>query len=294
MFELYGCPTHYGVGDTGLIKSIDYLSNNFKNLKMNKIPEITRPEDNIPNLKNLNSVVATCNNIAAYALNQLESGRKPLLIAGDHSSAMGSVSATSTYTQGETGLIPIDAHPDINTDATTATGNIHGMPVAALLGLGEPSLTQILNDDTKLKAHNVVMFGLRDIDPPEAEILEQNHIRYYTWDKIRQRGLRNCLNESISYLRHCDAVHVSFDIDSMDPQLMPGVSVPVPGGFSEQDILTITRELLAHLPVQAMDIVEFNYVHDHNNQTAVFVSQLVQHIQKYSACQTLLKQNYNS
>lgn len=280
MFELYGCPTHYGVSDEGLIKSIDYLTKNNKNFRMNKISEITMPEEDRPNLKNLNSVIATCAAIAQHASSILQNGKRPLMIAGDHSAAMGSVSATSVYTNGSTGLIWIDAHPDINTDATTVTGNIHGMPVAALLGMGEPSLTRFLNDTPKIAAEHIVMLGLRDIDPPEAEFLEQLHIRYYTWKTICERGLSVCLEESIHYLECCSSVHLSFDIDSMDPRLMPGVSVPVPGGFTQQDVLTMIPELLTRLPVQAMDIVEFNYIHDRDNQTADFVYELVRRIQK--------------
>ena len=272
MFELYGCPTHYGVGAKGLIKSIDYLTENFKNLQMNKVPEITCKGPFRANLKNLESVCATCDGIAKQGYHILTSGHRPLMIAGDHSAAMGSVSATSVYTKGETGLIWIDAHPDINTDKTTVTGNIHGMPVAALLGLGEPSLTHFLDDSTKLKSGNIVMLGLRDIDPPEAEILKEHHIRYYKWDYIMEHGLQNCLNESIDYLSHCPAVHVSFDIDSMDPKLMPGVSVPVPEGFNEDDVFLMMDELLTRLPVQAMDIVEFNHELDKDDITAGFVT----------------------
>ena len=252
MFELYGCPTHYGVGAKGLIKSIDYLTENFKNLQMNKVPEITCKGPFRANLKNLESVCATCEGIAKQGYHILTSGHRPLMIAGDHSAAMGSVSATSVYTKGETGLIWIDAHPDINTDNTTVTGNIHGMPVAALLGLGELSLTHFLDDSIKLNK----------------------------WDYIMEHGLQNCLNESIDYLSHCPAVHVSFDIDSMDPKLMPGVSVPVPEGFNEDDVFLMMDELLTRLPVQAMDIVEFNHELDRDDITANFVSRLVDYVQK--------------
>ena len=110
MFELYGCPTHYGVGAKGLVKSIDYLTENFKNLQMNKVPEITCKGPFRANLKNLESVCATCEGIAQQGYHILTSGHRPLMIAGDHSAAMGSVSATSVYTKGETGLIWIDAH----------------------------------------------------------------------------------------------------------------------------------------------------------------------------------------
>lgn len=285
MFELYGCPNHYGVGDEGLITSIDYLRKNFKNLQMNKLPEITVKGQDFPNLKNMASVAATCSGIAAYGLNILQSGRKPLLIAGDHSAAMGSVSATavyasSVYSGGETGLVWIDAHPDINTDATTVTGNIHGMPVAALLGLGTPALTGFLTAEVKLRPRNVVMLGLRDIDPPEADILREQGIRYYTWETICRRGLENCLKETAAYLRHCPCVHLSFDLDSMDPLRMPGVSVPVAGGFGERDVMTMISRLMARLPVQAVDIVEFNHSHDENDRTADFVSRLTAFIQE--------------
>lgn len=246
---------------------------------MNKVPEITCKGPFRANLKNLESVCATCEGIAKQGYHILTSGHRPLMIAGDHSAAMGSVSATSVYTKGETGLIWIDAHPDINTDKTTVTGNIHGMPVAALLGLGEPFLTHFLDDSIKLKSGNIVMLGLRDIDPPEAEILKEHHIRYYKWDYIMEHGLQNCLNESIDYLSHCPAVHVSFDIDSMDPKLMPGVSVPVPEGFNEDDVFLMMDELLTRLPVQAMDIVEFNHELDKDDITAGFVSRLVEHVQ---------------
>lgn len=280
MFELYGCPIHYGVGAKGLIKSIDYLTENFKNLQMHKVPEITCEGPFRANLKNLESVRATCEAIAQQGYHILTSGHRPLMIAGDHSAAMGSVSATSVYTKGETGLIWIDAHPDINTDQTTVTGNIHGMPVAALLGLGESSLRHFLDSSVKLKPSNIVMLGLRDIDPPEADILKAHHIRYYKWTDIEQQGLQNCLNESIDYLSHCPSVHISFDIDSMDPQLMPGVSVPVPEGFTEKEVFQIMDALLTRLPVQAMDIVEFNHELDKNDVTASFVSRLVDYVQK--------------
>jgi arginase len=246
---------------------------------MNKISEITMPEEWRPNLKNLNSVIATCDHIAKYALNILKSGQRPLMIAGDHSSAMGSVSATSVYSNGETGLIWIDAHPDINTNKTTITGNIHGMPVAALLGMGEPSLTKFLSDHPKIKPENIVMIGLRDIDAPEADFLRDLHIRYYTWQATRSIGLSVCIKEAVHYLLHCNQVHISFDIDSMDPKLMPGVSVPVAEGFTQEDVRMMIPYLLRHLPVASMDIVEFNHAHDINNATANFVSELVDIIQ---------------
>ena len=279
MLYMYGCPMHLGVGDKGLMQSLAYLNAHYSNLKFPVLPELTEPEQDLPNLKNLNSVTATCESIAEYASGILKSGGFPLFIAGDHSSVMGSVSASSDYTwetcQEETGLIWIDAHPDINTDATTVTGNIHGMPVAALLGLGADKLTHILSDRTKLKPEHIVMLGLRDIDPPEQLTLDRLNIRYYTYEQISARGLDICLQESIDYLSRLSAVHVSFDIDSMDPQIMPGVSVPVPGGFTIPETRHLFQTLFPALPIISCDIVEYNHVHDKEDRTAGFVSELV-------------------
>ena len=192
---------------------------------------------------------------------------------------MGSISASSVYAQEnedkDLGLIWIDAHPDINTDSTTVTGNIHGMPVAALLGLGTDRLTRFLTPAPKLKPENIIMLGLRDIDPPEQVILDKLKIKYYTYDQICEKGLSSCLKESISMLSHLSAVHVSFDIDSMDPELMPGVSVPVPGGFTIPEVEQIFHEIIPALPVIACDVVEFNYIHDRNQVTSDFVARLI-------------------
>lgn len=268
---------HYGVGDRGLIGSVKYFKDYCKDLDFEVIPEITMPEENLDHLKNLNSVTATCGKIAEKGYSILQSGKKPLFIAGDHSAVMGSISASGTYYD-NLGLIWIDAHPDINTDETTVTGNIHGMPVAALLGMGEKRLTQILSPKTKLKPEHIVMLGLRDIDPPEAKFLEELHIKYYTYDKMMELGIESCLKESISYLSGLEHIHISFDIDVMDPELLPGVSVPVPKGFCEPEAFGIMESLMDSLPIASYDIVEFNKEHDMDDRTAAFAKKLAHFI----------------
>lgn len=280
MLHIFGCPMHYGVGTKGigLIHSLEYLSNHYENLNMTLLPEKTESEEDLPNLKNLNSVISTCNEIAAYSYNNIfKNGETPLFIGGDHSSAMGTVSAASA-TYENLGLIWIDAHPDINTDATTATGNIHGMPVAALLGKGEPALTKILNNNVKLKPENVVMIGLRDIDPPEAITLKELNIKYFTYDEVKERGLEVCLDESIAHLSNVDHVHVSFDIDSVNPSILPGVSVPVEDGFTLPEVYRIFECYLTKLPISSLDIVEFNAELDKEMVTSDFVLDLIHFI----------------
>ena len=276
MYSIYGCPMHYGVGDEGLIYSLNYL-NQYYDMNIPIVPEITVAEKNLPNLKNLNSVVATCHAIAKYQHHVIKHGDTPLFIAGDHSAVIGSISGTS-FNYDNLGLIWIDAHPDINTDVTTVTGNIHGMPVSALLGMGEKSLTNILTSQPKLRPENIVMIGLRDIDPPEQVFLHKLNIKYYTYDDVCSMGIRECIDASIDYLSHLDAVHLSFDIDSMDPSLMPGVSVPVARGFNKNEVYRMIDAFMASLPIAAMDIVEFNMAHDIDHVTSDFLDHLVQHI----------------
>lgn len=277
MFHIFGCPMHFGVGDKGLTYSLDYLNDYCKNLDITMMPEITMPEDNLPNLKNINSVIATCTQIAEKGYSALKQGEIPLFIAGDHSSVMGTVSASGTYYD-NLGLIWIDAHPDINTDKTTTTGNIHGMPVAALLGKGHKGLTSIFSDKIKVKPEHVVMLGLRDIDPPEAVILKELNIKYYTYEDMKHIGIEECIRESVAYLSELSNVHISFDIDVMNPKLLPGVSVPVPGGFYEAEAFEIMDILIRGLPISSYDIVEFNSEHDRNDRTARFVQKLVNFI----------------
>ena len=279
MFHIYGCPMHYGVGDKGLIYSLDYLCSNYDTIKIDIVPELTCAEDNLPNLKHLNSILATCQNITHKGLHILRQKKSPLFIAGDHSAVIGSISASSIYLKeslsADLGLIWIDAHPDINTDKTTVSGNIHGMPIAALLGMGETSLTRIGDNSQKLKPENIVMLGIRDIDPPEADFLKKLNIRHYTYDDILSKGLSVCLSESAAYLSHLKGIHLSLDIDSMDPLLMPGVSSPVARGFNKKDILQMLNAFSCKMPIIAYDVVEFNHEHDIDNQTSDFVAEII-------------------
>lgn len=283
MLQIFGCPMHYGVGAKGLIHSLDYLNEQYKDLNIHVVPEVTAEETAVSNLKNFNSVRATCEAIAEYSFHHiLKNGDIPLFIGGDHSAAMGSVSASSAMYE-NTGLIWVDAHPDINTDSTSVTGNIHGIPVSALLNNVSDSarpLANILKEGQKIKPEHVVMLGLRDIDPPEAEILEALNIKYFTYEDIKSLGLDYCLNECIKHLSHLDNVHVSFDIDGVNPELLPGVSVPVPDGFTIDEVYTVFNRLLGELPVHSLDIVEFNKEFDKENVTADFTYELIQHIRK--------------
>ncbi|WP_461811995.1 arginase [Faecalimonas sp.] len=284
MLHIFGCPMHCGVGEEGLIHSLDYLNTHNTDLHLTTIPEVSVSEENSAHLKRFNSVLENCTAIAEYSYkNILSKGNTPLFIGGDHSAAIGTVSATATQYD-NIGLIWIDAHADINTDLTSASGNIHGMPVSALLNNLSPAgekLSKILTDNPKVKPEHVVHIGLRDIDPPEEIILKELNIKYFTYDDIKEKGLETCLNEAIDYLSHLEHIHLSFDIDAVNPQLLPGVSVPVNDGFTIPEIYHVFERLLEELPISALDIMEYNKEYDKDDVTADFVSELIAFIQKH-------------
>lgn len=279
MYELIGCPSHYGVpgkGD-GLTEGIRALNERLSDCPIREIPERTLPEENLPNLKYLNSVAATNCDIAA-AVNEIKCRKNtPLFIGGDHATAIGSVSGDASA-ENRLGLIWIDAHSDINTDASTITGNIHGMPVSALMGFGNEKLCTVFGDEPKVLPKHVVLFGLRDVDPLEADIIERLDIKCYYFSEIMRRGIDICLNEAREYLSGIDRLHISFDLDSMDPAYIKGVSVPVPDGFLEQDVFGIFQNLLTSFDISAIDIVEYNPTKDSDGETGAFTERLIRRI----------------
>ena len=279
MLKIYGCPMHCGVGDKGLKGSLDYFKSCNMDLSIELTEEEILPEEGLANLKNLNSVKKTCENISECLWRSHKDGNFPLFLGGDHSCAMGTISAAARRDD-NLGLVWIDAHPDINTQETTVTGNIHGMPVAAMLGLGDRRLCNIGGEFTKLRPENVVMIGLRDIDPPEQEILDRLKIKYYTYWQAEEKGLARCMEETVKYLDNCTSVHVSFDIDVTDPGIYPGVSVPVPDGFTGEESVFLVQDIMARLPVKSFDIVEYNRAHDKGDRTAVFMRTLIDTVKR--------------
>lgn len=276
-FELFGCPIHLGVSNVGIIPCIDTLNTRYTDLKIKKLDEVVVAEDDIPNLKNLGSVVATCSSIAVEASEIVMRGNTPLFIGGDHSGAIGTISGVAKH-KTSLGLFWIDSHSDINTDITTLTGNIHGMPVSAVMGFGNEQLISVMFDGTKVLPQNVVMFGLRDVDPLEEKIIERLDIKCYTYDQIVARGLEVCLAEVNDYFKKVKNVHISFDLDSMNPDIIKGVSVPVASGFTVDDVDIITDYVMDNFSISSMDIVEYNPIADTDGFTGEFANGLIKKI----------------
>lgn len=277
MFEIIGCPMHQGVSNKGLTKSIDKLNETFCELNIRKIDEEFCEEDNLPNLKNLNGVVKTCEKIAAQNDKIIKSGKTPIFIGGDHASAMGSVAGAHANAE-HLGLIWIDAHADINTDVSSITGNIHGMPVSAIMGFGNELLSSIYSEEPKVIPQHVVLFGVRDLDPLEDEIVEKLNIKTYTYDEVMSMGVENALAEVKEYLNDIDKLHVSFDLDCMDPSIIKGVTVPVESGFHEEDAFEMIDYIKNNFKVSSYDVVEYNPEYDEDGYTGEFTNTIINKI----------------
>ncbi len=187
----------------------------------------------------------------------------PLILGGDHSISIGSVAGA--LDRGRTGLLWIDAHADLNTPATSPSGNVHGMPVATLLGHGPEALRAVVGT-TVIRPEDVVYVGLRDVDPEERRWIREAGIRAYTMSDVDRRGIAEVADEALATLAHLPRLHLSFDADVLDPDLAPGVGTPVPGGlrYREAHLLMET----AAGSVTSVDLVEANPILDERNRTA--------------------------
>jgi arginase len=201
-----------------------------------------------------------------------EEGVIPLFIGGDHSLAIGSIGGC-THAE-PAGLIWIDAHGDFNTPQTTLTNNIHGMTLAVLMGDGYPELVNVGRPEPKLSAEDVVMIGIRDLDPGERERLKESGITIFTMREIDERGMGAITREALERLEHRERLHVSLDMDALDPQLGPGVGTVSPGGITYREAQLLMEIIADSGRCSALDIVEINPVFDRHNRTAQLAVEL--------------------
>lgn len=221
----------------------------------------------------LKEIAKTCSRTADAAIASLESGTTPLLLGGDHSFAAGSVSGVAEFHRRQRkriGLLWIDAHCDINTPETSPSGNVHGMPLAALMGLGPEPLAGLFGYAPKIAPENAVLIGVRDIDPLERENLRRAGIkRVYTMREIDERDMRAVMEEALrAASRGTAGYHVSLDMDWIDPREAPGVGTPVRGGATYREAHLAMEILADHGRLLSFEIVEVNPVIDEHNRTA--------------------------
>jgi len=234
------------------------------------IPEQKKEGD--PHAKYLKEITATCTKHAELVFKALESGKIPFALGGDHSVAVGTVSGVAEFyrRQGQKiGLIWIDAHTDVNTPDSSPSGNVHGMPLAAIMGLGPAELANIYNFSPKIKAENCVLVGVRDIDAIEKENVHKAGIEVFTMRDIDERGMRTVMEEALRMAgRGTAGYHVSLDMDWVDPEDAPGVGTPVRGGATYREAHLAMEIIADHGRMLSFEIVEVNPVIDEHNQTA--------------------------
>ncbi|MDR6843454.1 arginase [Flavobacterium granuli] len=226
--------------------------------------------------KRIEHVVEQCTRVNNAVKNSLTNNYFPLVLSGDHSSALGTISGIkAAYPDQTVGVIWIDAHADLHSPYTTPSGNIHGMPLAA--ALGDDNLDCQVNDvakDTqehwdemknigidgaKVLAENLIYFGVRDTEEAEDKQIEKLQIRNYKVDEVRYRGLEICVEEALAKLSHCDVLYVSFDVDSMDCDLISfGTGTPVSRGFDQYEIIDIINQIIESKKVVCIEVVEVN------------------------------------
>jgi arginase len=220
----------------------------------------------------LPSIVRVCEAVYQAGREAVEAGCIPLFMGGDHSMALGSIGGVTHYEPA--GVIWIDAHGDFNTPQTSPSGNIHGMVLAALMGQGYPELVRVGRPGQKLQVADVVMIGIRELDPQERLRLRASGIAAFTMRDVDERGMGCVAREALDRLGHQARLHVSLDLDSLDPMEVPGVGTTSPGGLTYREAQLLMEIIADTRRLASLDIVEINAILDHRNQTAKIAVEL--------------------
>jgi arginase len=226
--------------------------------------------------KRVENVLEQCTRVSYAVKRNLEGDYFPIVLSGDHSSALGTISGIkSVYPTKTLGVIWIDAHADLHSPYTSPSGNIHGMPLAA--ALADDNLDCKINDITletaqhwedmknigcpgaKILPENLIYFGVRDAEEPELDQMEKLGIRNYKVEEVRYRGLRECVTEALAKISNCDMIYISFDVDSMDCDMISyGTGTPVPKGFDQYEVIDIINQIIKSRKVVCFEVVEVN------------------------------------
>jgi len=228
--------------------------------------------------KYLNEIAETCQGLGEQTERALCEGFMPLVLGGDHSIAAGSCSGVSSFFRKRSrkaGCIWLDAHGDMNTPESSPSGNVHGMPLAAIIGHGPPELADLFGFRPKVEPQNVSLVGLRDLDPRERRLIKDSGVHAFTMRDIDERGLRDVMSEAIRFATDDAAgAVVSLDMDFVDPTDAPGVGTPVRGGATYREA-HLTMEMIADSKAMvALEIVEINPVIDLHNKTALLAVEM--------------------
>jgi arginase len=282
-FYLIGCATgmagadiHSGDGPLVLRNSTYLSSLNEAGIEYAWKDMLTAPERKGRRMEDV--VAESCLELATLVSTLVKKSEPVCVVGGDHSCAIGTWSGVydAMHDQGELGLIWIDAHMDSHTPETSLTGNIHGMPLACLLGYGYPALTKILHDQPKLKPQNVCLIGVRSYESGEAELLRKLNVRVFFMEEVNEKGFDLVMQEAVAHVtRHTAAFGLSVDIDSVDPEDAPGVDVPEASGISGEDLCAGLTKVANDPRLIATEIVEFDPGRDVQAKTEKLMANVV-------------------
>ncbi len=228
----------------------------------------------------LREIQTVCTDLQQRVYQTLKDDKLPIILGGDHSIALGTISGTSRFQKErneKVGLIWVDAHADMNTPTSSPSGNVHGMPLSIILGNGHPALVDIGYPGAKVSPDNIALIGIRTLDGAEKEICRKSGIRYFTMREIDERGMHTVMKEALAVAtKGTSAIHLSFDIDGIDPLYAPGVSTPVTGGLSYREA-HLALEMIADTGMlRSMEFVELNPMTDLVHKTAMLTVELIQ------------------
>lgn len=232
-----------------------------------------------PKLKYLDEIVKTSKILADRVEKSLGNNEFPICIGGDHSMALGTLAGISSHCRKNNltlGVIWIDAHADMNTDETTPSGNIHGMPLAASLGLGNSELVNLYGFSPKIKPENCALIGIRSIDQTERVNIKNLNLNVYTMSDIDKLGIHRVISKVLNQFQaKVDHIHVSFDVDSVDPLVAPGVGTPVPGGLNYREAHLLMESIAECGCMSSLEVAEVNPILDTHNSSAIFAADLI-------------------
>ncbi len=240
-------------------------------------PESEKVPD--PHYRYMPEIARACSKLASWFNHAMDEGRFPIALGGDHSMAIGSIAGLAQHcarTGKRLGVLWVDAHADLNTPETTPSGNIHGMPMAVSLGRGPAELVNIGMPGAKLRPEDVSYIGLRSVDPGEARAIHELKIEHYAMPEVDRQGLPAIIDRVLARLSsQVDHLHVSFDMDAIDPRIAPGVGTPVFGGLTYREAHLVMETLAQCEKFASLEIVEVNPVLDSVNRTAKLGAELV-------------------
>jgi arginase len=257
---------------TGLVSAIRTLGHNVEDLGDVTVP-VRNPVEEGEATNYIEEIRGVCEQVYERGKKAVEENAFPLFIGGDHSIAIGTVGGVSH--DRSTGLIWIDAHADFNTQETSPSGNIHGMPLAILTGDGDERLVNLGRAGAKIDPENIVIIGIRDVDRLERIRLKKSGITVYTMTDIDEQGMGAIARKALMKLIHLKRVHLSFDIDAIDPVEAPGVGTPVAGGLTYREAHLFMEIIADSAKLTSMDIVEINPILDQVNKTAKLAVDLI-------------------